>query len=54
MAKVNRHVYRCLAYQEADNSFTGVCLDLDLVEEDHETFTRAISSVPHELDQRIR
>ncbi len=37
--------FRCLAYQEKDSSFTGVCLDLDIVEEKHQTLQEAILSI---------
>lgn len=44
MAKVN-FSFRCIAYQEKDGSFTGVCLDLDMVEEGHITLQEAILSM---------
>ncbi|MFH1535619.1 MAG: hypothetical protein ABIC96_00910 [Patescibacteria group bacterium] len=44
MAKVN-FSFRCIAYQEKDGSFTGVCLDLDIVEEGHVTLQEAMLSV---------
>lgn len=37
--------FRCIAYQEQDSSFTGVCLDLDIVEEGHATLEEAILSI---------
>ena len=37
--------FRCIAYQEKDDSFTGVCLDLDIVEEEHVTLQEAILSI---------
>lgn len=37
--------FRCIAYQERDSSFTGVCLDLDIVEEDHVSLEEAILSI---------
>lgn len=43
MAK-HQFVFRCVAYQEKDSSFTGVCLDLDIVEEGHVTLQEAILS----------
>lgn len=37
--------FRCLAYQEKDSSFTGVCLDLDIVEEGHRSLASAVWSI---------
>ncbi|MBI2601282.1 hypothetical protein HYW42_05010 [Candidatus Daviesbacteria bacterium] len=37
--------FRCIAYQEKDGSFTGVCLDLDIVEEGYVSLEEAILSV---------
>lgn len=37
--------FRCIAYKEKDNSFTGVCLDLDIVEEGHATLEEAILNI---------
>lgn len=37
--------FRCIAYKEKDNSFSGVCLDLDIVEEEHATLEEAILSI---------
>lgn len=37
--------FRCIAYQEKDGSFTGVCLDLDIVEEGHVSLEEAILSI---------
>ena len=37
--------FRCIAYKEKDGSFTGVCLDLDIVEEGHASLEEAILSI---------
>ncbi|OGH25395.1 MAG: hypothetical protein A3C27_03635 [Candidatus Levybacteria bacterium RIFCSPHIGHO2_02_FULL_39_36] len=37
--------FRCIAYQEKGGSFTGVCLDLDIVEEGHVTLQEAMLSI---------
>ena len=37
--------FRCISYQEKDGSFTGVCLDLDIVEEGHATLQEAMLSI---------
>lgn len=37
--------FRCIAYQEKNGSFTGVCLDLDIVEQGHTTLEEAILSI---------
>lgn len=36
---------RCITYQEKDGSFTGVCLDLDIVEEGHISLEEAVLSI---------
>lgn len=37
--------FRNIAYQEKDSSFTGVCLDLDIVEEGHTSLQEAVLSI---------
>ncbi len=37
--------FRCITYQEKDSSFTGVCLDLDIVEEGHISLEEAVLSI---------
>lgn len=37
--------FRNIAYQESDGTFTGVCLDLDIVEEGHSTFQEVLLSI---------
>ena len=37
--------FRCIVYQEKEGSFTGVCLDLDMVEEGHVTLQEAMLSI---------
>lgn len=37
--------FRCIAYKEKGDSFTGVCLDLDIVEEGHSSLEEAILSI---------
>lgn len=53
MAEVN-FSFRCIAYQEDDGSFTGVCLDLDLVEEGHTTLQEAILSINDAIVSHIQ
>ncbi len=45
--------FRCLAYQDKDDSFTGVCLDLDIVEEKHQTLQEAILSINDAIDSHL-
>jgi predicted RNase H-like HicB family nuclease len=45
--------FRCLAYQEKDDSFTGVCLDLDIVEERHQTLQEAILSINDAINSHL-
>ena len=41
----NNFSFRNIAFQENNGSFTGVCLDLDIIEEDHATLEEAILSI---------
>lgn len=45
--------FRCLAYQEKDGSFTGVCVDLDIIEEKHETLQQAILSINDAINSHL-
>lgn len=54
MAKLKEFTYRCLTYQESDGSFTGVCLDLDIVEEDHQTMEQAILSLHDAVETHLK
>lgn len=54
MAKLQKFTYRCLVYQEPDSSFTGVCLDLDIVEESHQTMEQAILSLHDAVETHLR
>jgi len=45
--------FRCLAYQDKDNSFTGICLDLDIIEEKHRTLQEAILSINDAIDSHL-
>lgn len=42
---VNKFLLRYIAYREKDGSYTGVCLDLDIVEEGHASLQAAILSI---------
>lgn len=46
--------FRCIAYKEKDGSFSGVCLDLDIVEEDHVTLEEAILSLNDAIASHIQ
>jgi len=46
--------FRCIAYQEKDGSFTGVCLDLDIVEEGHVSLQEAILSINDAIDSHVQ
>lgn len=41
----NNFTFRCLAYREPNGLYTGVCLDLDIIEEEHATLEEAILSI---------
>lgn len=46
--------FRCIAYQEKDDSFTGVCLDLDIVEEGHVTLEEAVLSIHDAIHSHLQ
>ncbi len=46
-------LFRSIAYQEKDGSFTGVCLDLDIVEEGHASLQETILSINDAIDSFI-
>lgn len=46
--------FRSIAYREKDGSFTGVCLDLDLVEEGHATLEEAVLSISEAVDSHLQ
>lgn len=52
--KKQRFSFRCIAYQEKDGSFTGVCLDLDIVEEGHQTLEESILSLNDAILSHLR
>ncbi|EKE14970.1 MAG: hypothetical protein ACD_12C00216G0002 [uncultured bacterium] len=54
MAKLKEFTYRCLVYRETDDSFTGVCLDLDIVEENHQTMEQAILSLHDAVETHLK
>ncbi len=52
--KLQKFSFRSIAYQEKDNSFTGVCLDLDIVEEGHATLQESILSINDAIASHIQ
>lgn len=46
--------FRCLAFQEKDGTFTGVCLDLDIVEEKHQTLEEAVLSLNDAIEAHLK
>lgn len=46
--------FRCLAFQEKDRTFTSVCLDLDIVEEKHQTLEEAILSLNDAIESHLK
>lgn len=55
MAKQNQiFSFRNIAYQEKNGTFTGVCLDLDIVEEGHTTLPEAILSINDAIHSHLR
>jgi hypothetical protein len=45
--------FRSIAFQEKDDTFTGVCLDLDIIEEGHATLQEAILSVNDAISSHL-
>ncbi len=54
MATPKKFTYRCLVYQETDGLFTGVCLDLDIVEESHQTIEQAVLSLHDAVETHLK
>lgn len=46
--------FRCIAYKDKDGTFTGVCLDLDIVEEGHVSIQEAILSINDAIQSHIQ
>lgn len=46
--------FRCLVYREPNQTFTAVCLDLDIVEEGHLTLEEAKLSLDDAIEAHIR
>ncbi|MCL5783917.1 MAG: hypothetical protein M1142_00980 [Patescibacteria group bacterium] len=46
--------FRCIVYKETDGSFTGVCLDLDIIEEGHKSLEEAILSINEAVDSHLQ
>lgn len=51
--KKDKLMFRSIAYQEKDNSFTGVCLDLDIIEEGHLTLEEAILNINDAIESHL-
>lgn len=47
--------FRCLVYKEEEGDFfTGVCLDLDIVEEGHKTLEESILSINEAINSHLQ
>lgn len=46
--------FKCLSYQEKNGSFTAVCLDLDIVEEQHQTLEEAVLSLNDAIETHVK
>lgn len=46
--------FRCIVYWEKDGTFTGVCLDLDIVEEGHASLPEAVLSINDAISSHIQ
>lgn len=46
--------FRCIAYKEKDDSFSGVCLDLDIIEEEHATLEEVILSLNDAISSHMQ
>ena len=51
--KEDQHTFRCIVYQEKDGTFTGVCLDLDIVEEEHISIQETILSINDSIESHM-
>ena len=52
--KAQNFSFRCIAYQEKDSSFSGICLDLDIVEEGHASLQEAILSIHDAIESHTQ
>ena len=46
--------FRCIIYREEDKTYTGVCLDLDIVEEGHVSSEEAKLSIQDAIDSHMQ
>lgn len=46
--------FRCIAYQDSNGTFTGVCLDLNIVEEEHGTLEETIFSINEAIESHFQ
>lgn len=51
--KKGKMLFRCVAYQEDDGSYTSVCLDLDIVEEGHLSIQEAMLSLDDAISSHM-
>ena len=49
-----KFVFRVFAYKEADETYTAVCLDLDIVEENHQSLQQAVLSINEAVDSHFK
>lgn len=49
-----KYVFRVLVYKEADETYTAVCLDLDIVEENHQTLQQATMSINEAVESHLK
>ena len=49
-----KFVFRVFAYKEADETYTAVCLDLDIVEENHQSLQQAVISINEAIESHLK
>ncbi len=49
-----RYTFRIFVYKEADETYTAVCLDLDIVEEKHQTLQQAMMSINEAVESHLK
>lgn len=49
-----KFTFRCMIYREKDETYTAVCLDLDIVEEGHTSSEEARLSIQDAIDSHMQ
>lgn len=49
-----KFVFRVFVYKEADETYTAVCLDLDIVEENHQSLQQAVIGINEAIESHLK